>query len=107
MIEFKLDQKNDVPFHHQIMEQIRSGITKHRLSPGERLPTVRELAVQLQVNPNTIRKAYSKLKKLGILDSQQGYGTFISHRKVEVKEDRELHMLKLSWVYSWLNSSWI
>jgi len=65
MIEFKLDIKSGVPFHRQIVDQIRYGIASGRLLPGEQLPTVRELAVQLQVNPNTIRKAYSELEILG------------------------------------------
>jgi GntR family transcriptional regulator len=107
MVEFKLDLKSGVPFHRQIMDQIRSGMDSERLMPGEQLPTVRELAVNLRINPKTVRKAYSELKILGILDSQQGTGTFVSHQKVEIKENKELRMLQLSWVYSWLNSSWI
>ncbi|MGD8500819.1 MAG: GntR family transcriptional regulator, partial [Phycisphaerales bacterium] len=76
MVEFKLDLKSGVPFHRQIVDQIRYGIASDRLMPGEQLPTVRELAVHLQVNPNTVRKAYSELEILGILDTQQGTGTF-------------------------------
>ena len=59
MIPFKLDLKSGVPFHRQIVDQIRCGIASERLLPGEQLPTVRDLAVQLQINPNTVRKAYS------------------------------------------------
>ncbi|HNY79842.1 MAG: GntR family transcriptional regulator [Sedimentisphaerales bacterium] len=94
MIEFKLDLKSGVPFHRQIVDQIRYGIASGRLLPGEQLPTVRDLAVQLQVNPNTVRKAYSELEILGILDTQQGTGTFVSHREVEIGDAEKRRMLK-------------
>ena len=94
MIEFKLDLKSGVPFHRQIVDQIRYGIASDRLMPGEQLPTVRELAVHLSVNPNTIRKAYSELEILGILDTQQGTGTFVSHQQVEIGEAEKKRMLR-------------
>jgi GntR family transcriptional regulator len=93
MVEFKLDLKSGVPFHRQIVDQIRYGIASDRLMPGEQLPTVRELAVHLQINPNTVRKAYSELEILGILDTQQGTGTFVSHRQVEIGQDEKERML--------------
>lgn len=94
MIDFKLDLKSGVPFHRQIVDQIRYGIASDRLMPGEQLPTVREMAVLLQVNPNTVRKAYSDLEILGILDTQQGTGTFVSHRQVEISEAEKQRMLQ-------------
>jgi GntR family transcriptional regulator len=94
MLEFKLDLKSGVPFHRQIVDQIRYGIASEHLLPGEQLPTVRDLAVQLQVNPNTARKAYSELEILGILDTQQGTGTFVSHQQVEIGEDEKDRMLR-------------
>ena len=94
MIEFGLDVKSGVPFHRQIVDQIKYGIASQRLLPGEQLPTVRELAVGLQVNPNTIRKAYSELEILGILDTQQGTGTFVGKREVEIGAAEKSRMLK-------------
>jgi len=94
MVEFKLDLKSGVPFHRQIVDQIRYGIASDRLLPGEQLPTVRELAVHLQVNPNTVRKAYSELEILGILNTQQGTGTFVSHQQVEIGADEKKRMLR-------------
>lgn len=93
MVEFKLDLKSGVPFHRQIVDQIRYGIASDRLMPGEQLPTVRELAVQLQVNPNTVRKAYSELEILGILDTQQGTGTFVGDQQVEIGDAEKQRML--------------
>jgi GntR family transcriptional regulator len=94
MIGFKLDLKSGVPFHRQIVDQIRYGIASGRLLPGEQLPTVRDLAVQLQVNPNTVRKAYSDLELLGILDTQQGTGTFVSDQQVEIGDAEKNRMLE-------------
>ena len=94
MVEFKLDLKSGVPFHRQIVDQIRYGIASDRLMPGEQLPTVRALAVDLQINPNTVRKAYSELEILGILDTQQGTGTFVSHQQVEIDADEKKRMLR-------------
>ena len=94
MVEFKLDLKSGVPFHRQIVDQIRYGIASDRLLPGEQLPTVRDLAVQLEVNPNTVRKAYSELEILGILDTQQGTGTFVSHQQVEIGPAEKQRMLR-------------
>ncbi len=94
MVEFKLDLKSGVPFHRQIVDQIRYGIASGRLLPGEQLPTVRELAVQLQVNPNTVRKAYSDLELLGILDTQQGTGTFVGDQEIEIGDEEKQRMLR-------------
>ncbi len=94
MIEFKLDIKSGVPFYRQIVDQIRYGIASGHLLPGEQLPTVRDLAVRLEINPNTIRKAYSELEILGILDTQQGTGTFISHKEIEITDSERDRMLR-------------
>jgi len=94
MIRFKLDIKSGVPFHRQIVDQIRCGIVSGRLLPGEQLPTVRDLAVQLEINPNTVRKAYSDLELLGTLNTQQGTGTFVSHQQIEIGDAEKRRMLE-------------
>jgi DNA-binding transcriptional regulator YhcF (GntR family) len=63
MFTFRLDSKSGVPIYRQIVDQVRHGIASGRLHPREQLPTVRTLAVELAVNPNTVVKAYSLLKK--------------------------------------------
>ncbi len=95
MIEFKLDIKSGVPFYRQIVDQIRYGIASKHLLPGEQLPTVRDLAVQLEINPNTVRKAYSELEILGVLDTQQGTGTFVAQREIEITDVEKDRMLGL------------
>jgi len=77
MLEFRLDKESYVPFYRQIVDIILSGVSAGTLLPGERLPTIRDLSVKLEVNPNTVVKAYSQLQMMGVLDSEQGSGAFI------------------------------
>jgi GntR family transcriptional regulator len=86
MIEITIDQKSGVPFYRQIIDQIQFAIASGRLGPGDRLPTVRQLAVDLKVNPNTVARAYQELEIRGIVDTQMGTGTFISNAKVEISD---------------------
>jgi GntR family transcriptional regulator len=78
MITFALDPKSGVPIYRQIQDQVRYGIASGLLTPGEQLPTVRALAVELSVNPNTVIKAYSELEREGVLTTEQGSGTFVA-----------------------------
>src|SRR5713226_7302699 len=78
MITFALDSKSGVPIYRQIQDQVRYGIASGLLQAGEQLPTVRALAVELSVNPNTVIKAYSELEREGILTTEQGSGTFVA-----------------------------
>jgi GntR family transcriptional regulator len=77
MINLRLDKQSYVPFYRQIVDMLLSGISAGTILPGERLPTIRDLAVKLEVNPNTVVKAYSQLQLLGFLDTQQGTGVFV------------------------------
>jgi GntR family transcriptional regulator len=78
MITFALNSKSGVPIYRQIQDQVRYGIASGLLTPGEQLPTVRSLAVELAVNPNTVIKAYSELEREGVLTTEQGSGTFVA-----------------------------
>ena len=78
MITFRLDPRSGVPIYRQIQDQVRFGVASGLLSAGEQLPTVRALAVELSVNPNTVIKAYSELEREGLLTTEQGSGTFVS-----------------------------
>ena len=86
VLKFSLDATNGVPFYKQIILQVEMAIADGRLDTGDQLPTVRSLAVELQVNPNTVARAYSELEIRGIVTTQQGTGTFISDQKVEISE---------------------
>lgn len=86
MIDFKLDPRSGVPFYRQVIDQIRFGIASGSLSIGEQLPTVRSLAVDLKVNPNTITKAYKELEIQKILQTHQGSGTFIGAQSIKLSK---------------------
>ena len=92
-LEFSLDPKSGVPYYKQIILQIEMAIADGRLTKGEQLPTVRGLAVDLRINPNTVARAYNELEIRGIVLTQQGTGTFISGKKVELDEIRREEIL--------------
>ena len=79
--QFKLDLQSGVPVYLQIIDQVQGGIAVGTLPPGHQLPTVRQVAVDLSINLNTVLRAYRELEIRGVLETQQGTGTFISHRK--------------------------
>jgi GntR family transcriptional regulator len=79
---FRLDARSGVPVYRQLIDQVQAGIASGTLVSGEQIPTVRQTAVDLEINPNTVLRAYRELEIRGVLDTQQGTGTFISDRKV-------------------------
>jgi GntR family transcriptional regulator len=80
---FQLDLHSGVPVYRQIIDQVRGGIASGSLTPGDQLPTVRQLAVDLAINPNTVVRAYRELELGGLLETHQGTGTFISAQKMK------------------------
>jgi GntR family transcriptional regulator len=80
---FRLNLESGVPVYRQIIDQVHSGRASGALGPGERLPTVRQLAVDLKVNPNTVVRAYRELELTGFLTTHQGTGTFVTEAKME------------------------
>ena len=92
-MNFFIDTLSGVPIYRQIIEQIRYAVARGELKPGNQLPTVRQLAVDLSINPNTVVRAYRELEIEGLLDSQQGSGTFISNSEVEIDEEERRRMI--------------
>jgi GntR family transcriptional regulator len=84
--EFRLDARSGVPAYRQIIDQVMAAMATGTLEGGEQLPTVRQAAVDLSINPNTVVRAYRELEIRGVLETQQGTGTFVSHKKVERDE---------------------
>jgi GntR family transcriptional regulator len=91
-IELSLDLKSGVPFYRQIIDQVKSSIATGALEPGDRLPTVRQLAVELSINPNTVSRAYTELELTGLVETQMGSGTFVGQREV-TRDDLERRRL--------------
>src|SRR3954453_13634820 len=93
---FKLDPHSGVPVYRQIIDQVQAGLASGTLARGDQLPTVRQVAVDLEINPNTVLRAYRELEIRGVLDTQQGTETFVSHQKVrrdDVERERQLNQL--------------
>jgi GntR family transcriptional regulator len=98
---FELDLHSGVPVYRQIIDRVHSARASGQLRAGDRLPTVRQLAVDLSVNPNTVVRAYRELELTGILTTHQGTGTFAADRKVErtdAEHERKLDQLMAEFV---------
>jgi GntR family transcriptional regulator len=73
-----INPKSALPIYHQIAEQIRRAVAAGKLQPGEQLPSVRDLATQILVNPNTVARVYRDLEQEGLLETRRGQGTYIA-----------------------------
>src|ERR1700677_2755732 len=90
---FALDLHSGMPVYRQLIDQVRGGVASGSLNAGDQLPTVRQLAVDLAINPNTVLRAYRELELGGLLETHQGTGTFISAQKMrggEAERERQL-----------------
>src|SRR5579862_8482815 len=85
-IQFTLDPRSGVPAYRQIIDQVLGGIAAGALHTGDQLPTVRQLAVDLAINPNTVVRAYRELEIREVLATQQGTGTFITEKKPQADD---------------------
>ena len=97
-MQFRIDNASNRPAYQQIIDQVKRDIALGRLMKDEKLPTVRQLASQLTINPNTIAKAYRQLEREGIIITKPGAGAFVANldsnlsravRKKLVSEDIE------------------
>jgi GntR family transcriptional regulator len=94
---FRLDAHSGVPVYRQLIDQVQAAVASGALAPADQLPTVRQVAVDLAINPNTVSRAYREMEIRGLLDTQQGTGTFIADRKVEYsKDERERQLAQLA-----------
>ena len=101
MIDFHLETRSGVPTYLQLVQQVRQAVRLGVLKPGDQLPTVKEVVGTLAINPNTVLRAYREMEIRGIVDTQQGTGTFIASRKIEqskAERDRALAQLTSEFV---------
>jgi GntR family transcriptional regulator len=89
----RLDLQSGVPVYRQIIDQVHGGVASGSLSVGDQLPTVRQLAVDLSINPNTVARAYRELELGGLLETHQGTGTFIAAQKLRGGEEQRARQL--------------
>lgn len=87
-MELRLDPDSAVPIYLQIVHTIKHHVATGRLKPGEQLPTVRELATNLRINPNTVARAYDQLDGDNVITTQQGRGTYVREHPDEAHLSR-------------------
>jgi GntR family transcriptional regulator len=93
---FRLDAHSGVPVYRQLIDQVLAAIATDALRTGDQLPTVRQVAVDLAINPNTVMRAYREMEIRGVLDTQQGAGTFIAEQKAAApSEERDRQLARL------------
>lgn len=92
-IQLDVDQRSGIPIYLQIVDQVRHGVEVGSLQAGERLPTVRQLAGEVSVAPNTVVKAYGELRRMGLLESRPGVGTVVVEGSGEEQRERQLEAL--------------
>src|SRR6266567_3160618 len=86
---FYVDAKHPTPLYHQLERSIRFAIATGKLRIGDQLPTVRQLAVELRINANTVAKVYAELERVGILETKRGVGTFVRLHPGEIGDRRD------------------
>ena len=95
---FPIDATDPTPLYAQLERAIRVAIATGRLRPGDKLPTVRQLAVDLRINANTVAKVYGELERAGVLETQRGVGTFVQEvgSQAASRSDRERQLMALA-----------
>ncbi len=86
---FYINPTDPTPLYAQLARAIQFSITIGKLSIGDQLPTVRQLAVDLRINANTVAKVYAELERTGVVETRRGVGTFVCARHFEAKQKRQ------------------
>lgn len=93
---FQIDNQSRFPVYEQIVQQIEKYILTGLLSPGEKMPSVRSLSLQMNLNPNTVQRSYAELDRKGVIYSSAGVGTFIADSATDIlKQERRKNMTVL------------
>jgi GntR family transcriptional regulator len=86
---FNINPADPTPLYAQLTRAIQFAIVTGKLRMGEQLPTVRQMAVDLKINANTVAKVYAELERTGVVETRRGVGTFICARHFEAKQKRQ------------------
>ncbi len=96
-VAFNIDARHPTPLYHQLERSIRFAIATGKLRAGDQLPTVRQLAVDLRINANTVAKVYAELERAGVVETRRGVGTFVraQHFEAARKADRKPELCEI------------
>src|SRR3954451_4030940 len=84
-----IDPRDPTPIYAQLERGLRAAVATGRLRPGDQLPTVRQLAVDLRINANTVARVYTELERAGVIETKRGVGSFISATPAQAPPPRE------------------
>ena len=88
-MQLSINLRDRTPIYIQLERGLRAAIAAGRLRAGDQLPTVRQLAVDLRVNANTVARVYSELERAGVLETRRGVGSFVSATRAQARPRRE------------------
>jgi GntR family transcriptional regulator len=86
---YRIDQRSAVPVYEQLVRQIERSIISGEINDGDRLPSIRELATSLRINPNTVAKSYRQLESEGLVQARKGLGIFVKTDNVDLTDSRD------------------
>ena len=89
MALLSIDSRDATPIYAQLERALRASIATGKLQPGSQLPTVRQLAVELSINANTVARVYAELERAGVIETRRGVGSFISATPAQAHPPRE------------------
>lgn len=93
-MNINIDYQARIPIYYQIVSKIESFVTKEIMKPGDQIPSIRDLAYTLGINPNTVKKAYDLLEQKGIIISKSTKGTFIANNVERAKKEKIDNLVK-------------
>lgn len=89
-----IDNKSATPIYRQIVDGVRMEVAARRLAPGDELPSVRRMAQQLRINPNTVARAYRELEALDVIETKRGSGTYVAERAEGLSDAARTEMVR-------------
>ncbi|MDA1276195.1 MAG: GntR family transcriptional regulator [Verrucomicrobia bacterium] len=92
-MQIQINPQDGTPLYQQIVDQVKYMVASGRLGPGDEIPTIRALAEQLTINPNTVARAYMELDRSGIVYKRQGTGTFVGEVRSTLSQREKLKIL--------------
>ncbi|PSR20653.1 MAG: GntR family transcriptional regulator [Sulfobacillus acidophilus] len=104
---FQIDPRLSKPIYLQIVDGVKEACAKHILNPGDRLPSVRELAAEMTLNPNTVAKAYQELERTHVIEVIRGRGTFVAAPSPVPDKEQRLAAMRDTIKHLWIEAQYL